>query len=277
MKHEEGRFPRPDGFSIYWHSWSPDDTPGAVMLLVHGHGEYSGRYPYHMQRLTADGIAVYALDQRGHGQSSGQQGHIDSIDDYRGDLSALKQLVEAKFPGIPLFLFGHSMGSVVVLDFALRDPGGLKGLITSGVGLEPKGVAPWCKIQIVKILSRIWPTKSLELNVEGKDLTRDPAEVLSYDNDPVIHHKISARWGDEMLKANKWIKAHPGDVQLPLFMQHGGADPVNLPSGSEDFIANVTYADAGLKIYPENLHNIHADLDKDKVLTDLADWIKARA
>jgi alpha-beta hydrolase superfamily lysophospholipase len=277
MKHEDGHFPGHGGTSLYWQSWSPDDTPGAVMLLVHGHGEYSGRYPYHVQRLTADGIAVYALDLRGHGQSPGQRGHIDSIGDYRGDLGAFKRLVEVKRPGIPLFLYGHSMGSVVVLDFALRDPGGLTGLITSGVGLEPKGVAPWWKVLMAKILSRIWPTKSLDLDVEGKDLTRDPAEILDYDNDPVIHHKISARWGDEMLKANKWIKARPGDVRLPLFMQHGGADPVNLPSGSQNFIASVTYADASLKIYPGNLHNIHADLDKGKVLTDLADWIKARA
>ena len=279
MKHEDGKFNGHDGLELYWQSWVPEEKATAALLLAHGHGEHSGRYSYSVQRLLADGIAVYALDHRGHGKSGGQRGHIDSMGDYRDDLGLFKSLVDAKSPDVPLFLYGHSMGSVIVLDYIMRNQGGFQGLITSGVGLEPGQVAPKWQVLMAKVLSIFWPTYSLNINVAGKDLSRDPAEINDYDNDPDVHHQGSARWAAEMLKANDWIRDNPAAVQLPLFMQHGGADKVNLPSGSTNFSADVskTNNDVSLKLYPGNLHVIHGDLDKAKVLTDLVDWIKARS
>ncbi len=277
MKQENGKFAGHDGISLFWQSWAPDDTAKSVLLLVHGHGEHGGRYPFMVNRLVAKGIAVFAYDQRGHGKSPGQRGHIDTFGDYRGDLAEFEKLVDLKNPGCPRFLFGHSMGSVVVLDYIMNGLGSFKGVITSGLGTEPKGVASKLKILFAKILSKIWPTFPTTLDVKAEDLTRDPVEIAEYKTDKLVHHKISVRWGAEMLKAVDWIKSNPARVQIPIFLQHGGADPLNLPSGSQDFEAKVTYPDKELKIYPDNLHDIHRDLDKDKVMTDRIDWIEARA
>lgn len=276
MQHDDGQFNGHDGTRLFWQSWLPDDPPEAVLLLVHGHGEHSGRYPYMVQRMVAAGIAVYAYDQRGHGVSPGQRGHIDSIEDYRGDLAAFETLVDSKAAGLPRFLFGHSMGSIVVLDYVMNGLGNFSGLNTSGLGTEPIGVASGLKIFISRILSKFWPTFPTTVDVEAEDLTRVPVELAEYKQDTLVHHKISVRWGAEMLEAIDWIKANPARMPLPIYLQHGDADPLNAHSGSVDFHANVTHPDKELKLYPDNLHDIHRDLDKDKVLTDRIDWIRAR-
>ncbi len=277
MKLEEGYFQGHNGFKLFWQSWSSQDKTTAALVLVHGYGEYSSRYSCFVDRLTAAGIAVFAFDHRGHGNSDGKYAHIDSFADYRGDVAAFKQLVESKVPDIPLFLYGHSMGSLIVLDFELRGPGGFKGVITSGAGFEPGGVAkPWL-VFLTKKLSKIWPTFPLPMKVEGNALSRDQVEIEDYDKDKKVRRWISARWGDEMLKAIQWIGAHAHDVQWPLLMLHGEADHVNFASGSQSFISKVKYPDASIKLYPDCLHDIHRDLDKEKVLTDLIDWINVRS
>lgn len=281
MKHEDGYFKAGPALSLYWQAWRPDDAESGVMVLVHGHGEHSGRYDYTVQRLVANGFSVFTYDQRGHGQSPDGRGemlraHIESMDDYLDDLTEFGKLVDLKAPGLPRFLFGHSMGSVIVLDFIMQGRGAYKGVITSGLGTEPKGVAPPWKILLSKILSKVWPTFKITLDVEAGDLTRDPAEIQEYEQDPLIHHTASARWGSEMLKAIERVKSSPGKVQIPIVLQHGGADPLNLPSGSSNFHDSLSHPDKGIELYPDNLHDIHRDLDKDRVLTHRIDWMKAR-
>nr|ABB79946.1 lysophospholipase [uncultured bacterium pES01019D12] len=244
-----------------------------MLVLAHGFSEHSGRYQYFAERLCAAGIAVIALDHRGHGKSPGRRGHINAMADYRGDIGAVINLAEIKWPGIPRVIFGHSMGSLIVLDYVLHHPRGLAGVITSGAGLEPAGIATPLTILAARTLSRIWPTFALPVKVKAADLTRDQQEIDCYNNDPMVHSNGTARWGSEMLKAIEWIKQRSGDLDLPILMMHGTSDNLNLASGSQNFIAGVSFPDKSLYLYPDCLHELHNDLEKEKVLTDLTDWI----
>ena len=276
MRHDQGEFQAYRGTQLFWQSWTTSDHPVCALILVHGFGEHSGRYRYAVERLCAANIAVFTFDLRGHGQSGGRRGHINSMAEYRGDVAAFMARVESQHQGLPTFIFGHSMGSLVVLDYVLRYPEGLAGTIISGCGLEPAGVATAPVVFLARTLSVIWPTFSLRLPVDATALTRDKSEVEAYNNDPLVHNTGSTRWANELLNAIDWIKKHPQNLQIPLLMVHGEADRVNLPSGSSNFISNVASADKKLMLYPDNFHELHNDLDKESVLRDVTRWLLDR-
>jgi alpha-beta hydrolase superfamily lysophospholipase len=274
MQYRQGEFEGSRGARLFWQSWSGGDNPKGVLVLVHGFGEHSGRYRYFVERLSAAGIAVFAFDLRGHGKSEGRRGHISSMTDFRGDLSVFLGIVEAELPGVPRFIFGHSMGSLLVLDYVLRHPHGLAGTIISGAGMEPAGVATPAVVFLARVLAAIWPVFPLRLTVDAAGLTRDRAEIEAYENDPLIHNASTARMARELLDAIGWIKSHASDLQTPILMLHGEADRVNLPSGSRNFISRVTIPDKQLILYPGGFHELHNDLDRERELTDLVCWLR---
>ncbi|MGB5354556.1 MAG: lysophospholipase [Woeseia sp.] len=262
------------GMLLFSRQWLPAASPPRLILVIaHGFSEHSGRYDWHARQLAASGVATFSWDHRGHGRSPGQRGHIDAMSDYRGDVAAQIARARGAYGNVPLFLLGHSMGSLIVLDYALRHPEALRGVATSGAGLEPAGIAKPLVVATARFFSRIWPRFPLKMQVDAEDLSTLPEEVAAYNNDPLVHKFGSARWGCELLDAIAWIKAHAGDLQVPLLMLHGADDRINLPRGSEEFVAAVGSADATLKRYPGCLHEVHNDAARDEWLHDLQAWM----
>jgi len=276
IRHIEGQLQVSGSTGLYWQSWTPPEKPIAVLILIHGFGEHSGRYPYFVERLCADNIAVFAFDLRGHGKTTGRRGHIQSINEFRDDVGAFVKNVRSELPGVPVFIFGHSMGSLVVLDYVLRHPEGLAGTIISGSGLEPAGVATAPVVFLARVLSVVWPVFPIRLPVDATGLSRIESEIERYNNDPLVHNISSARMANELLNAIDWIKTHPQDLQIPLLMVHGEADRVNLPSGSSNFFSAVSFPDKELVLYPGGFHELHNDLDKEKELGDIIRWLHDR-
>lgn len=276
IRHDEGDFRACRDTRLFWQSWTATDHPVGALILIHGFGEHSGRYSYLVDQLCAAKIKVFAFDLRGHGRSDGRRGHINSITDYRGDISAFMAQLDSRIPDIPKFIFGHSMGSLLVLDYVLRRPQGLAGTVISGAGLEPAGVATAPVVFLARMLSVIWPVFPLTLAVDSALLTRDKTEIENYNNDPLVHQTSTTRMANELLHTIDWIKDHPQNLQLPILMVHGEADSINLPSGSRSFISNVTFPDKTLLIYPDGFHELHNDLDREKVLSDFCSWLLDR-
>ena len=163
---------------LFRREWRPDASASAAVVLVHGFGEHSGRYENVGPALSARGIAVHAYDQRGHGRSAGRRGHIDAWADYHGDLEdTVGRIRAADATGTPVFLYGHSMGGLVVLEYALRKPERLAGLIVSAAPLRPGNVAGPLKVAMARVLSRLVPGFSLDLGLEAADLSRDTAHI----------------------------------------------------------------------------------------------------
>lgn len=277
MEHDEGSFAGSGGLELYHQWWRPDDQPRAALAIVHGFGEHSGRYQNVVDALVPRGYAVHGFDQRGYGRSQGQRGHIDAWSQFRGDVGAFLRAVGEQETAVPLFLMGHSMGGLIVLDYVLRHPEGLAGLIVSAPGLEPAGVArPWL-VRVAKLMTRVWPSLSLTVGLNAKAVSRDQAVVDAYRGDPLCHVKGSVRWGTESLAVIEWIKAHPGDLRIPILIAHGGADRLALPAGSQAFFDAVTFPDKELKVYPGGYHEPHNDLDHQRVLGDYASWLDERS
>ncbi|MBE9104638.1 alpha/beta hydrolase [Nostoc cf. edaphicum LEGE 07299] len=273
---KEGRFQGVGGLELYYQSWHPEGKVRAILVIVHGLGGHSDRYSNVIEHLIPKQYAVYALDLRGHGRSPGQRGYINAWSEFREDLGAFLQLIQTQNPGCPVFLLGHSLGAVIVLDYILRYPQQaslLQGAITLAPTLGKVGVSP-IRVLLGKMLSRVWPRFTLNTGIDTSTASRDPQVVAAIAQDTLRHTRAAARLATEFFATVDWINAHAGDWQLPLLILHGGADRVALPMGSDNFYQRVKYADKLRIEYPEAYHEIQRDLNYREVLADLEDWLE---
>ncbi len=273
MKHEEASYHGTGGLELYYQCWQPDVESRAIVVIVHGVAEHSGRFMNLVDPLTTGGYAVYSNDHRGHGHSPGQRVHINQWGEYREDLRAFLEEIGKLEPGKPIFLYGHSMGSIIVLDYILNYPEGLRGAIISGVALEPVALAKPYLVALAWVLSRIWPRFSMNLGMDTKALSRDPAVVKAYETDPLVSRRATVRWGIEAFNAVAWIKAHASEISLPILLLHGDADRLNLVQGSHNLYEAMTHADKTLIIYPGGYHELHNDIDHEQVVNDIKEWL----
>jgi alpha-beta hydrolase superfamily lysophospholipase len=177
--------------------------------------------------------------------------------------------------GRPIFLLGHSMGALVVLDFILRNPERLRGAIISGAPMKPVVDKPW-RVTLARLLSRILPRISFTVGLDKSALSRDSEVVKAYEEDPLVHGMATARWGTELFSTVEWVKAHADEVRIPILMVHGEADRLNLSEGTCSFYEKVTFPDKELQIYPGGYHEPHNDLDHERVTKDIQQWLERR-
>jgi alpha-beta hydrolase superfamily lysophospholipase len=275
MKNIQGNFRGVEGMELYFQAWLPEGNPRAVLTIVHGAGDHISRYERVVAPLVASGFACYGFDMRGYGRSGGRRGHIKAWSEYREDLRIFLNLVHSHLPGKPVFLFGFSLGALVALEFVLRDPHGLQGVILSGTPIEPAGVAGPLKIALARALSRFVPTFSIELVAAYDSVTRDPAVIEALHADALHHNRVTARWGTETMAIADWVRSRAAQLALPVLFIHGGSDPLNLPDGVQHYYEQVTFGDKEIRIYPESRHETHGDLDYARVVADLRAWMTA--
>jgi alpha-beta hydrolase superfamily lysophospholipase len=262
------------GTRLYCRSW-PLAAPLATLIALHGLGDHSGLYPMIGETLSARGIAVLTPDLRGNGHSPGPRGYIDAWRDLREDLGRLVERTRAEAPGRPLYLLGMSLGGLVVLDYALHHPDGLRGVIALSPPLGALGV-PAPLLALGRVLSRVWPRFSLETGMDLSGLSRDPAVVERVLADPLFHRRGTARLSTEVTRTITRVQSEAGRFAVPLLVQHGAADRMVPPEGSRRFIARVGHPDHQLIEYPGAYHALVADLDSERVLADLAGWVIER-
>ena len=271
--HDEGRFRTLDGLQLFWQRWAPDEEPRAVVVIVHGVCEHSGRYGNLVEPLVEDGYAVYAYDQRGHGLSPGPRVHIDRWAQYRDDLGIFLALVADWAPGLQVVLYGHSMGSLVVLDYVLAHPHGLAGLVVSGVALQPAGVGTAWQVAAARVLTHVTPRLALDLHIRPDALSRDPQAVVAALADPALTSRATVRWGTEGLATVATVRRRLDEIEIPLLVLHGGADPLNRPAGAQELVDSVASADTTLHVYPGVRHEPHNDLGHEAVAADVIEWL----
>lgn len=277
MVHVEERFAGVQGVSLYMQAWLPDEPARAHLAIVHGLAEHSGRYAHLVQRGVAERCGVWGFDLRGHGRSGGKPGHIASWSEYQQDLATFLGLVAERNPGTPRFVLGHSLGALIVLDFIESPRPALSGAILSGAPIEPAGVAQPHLVALARLLSRVWPTFTLNPGLTGSQLARDPAVAAAYQSDPLVHVVATTRWATECLAALRRVKAHPEQIRLPVLFVHGERDPINLASGTRAFFEQISFEDKELRVYPDSLHEPHNDLDARRVAGDMYTWMSAHA
>jgi alpha-beta hydrolase superfamily lysophospholipase len=275
MEHRENNFIGEKGLKIYYQSWLPEGKPKAILQIVHGFGEHSGRYSNIVNKLVPLGYAIYADDHRGHGKSEGTPNYIDSFDQYIEDEKKLYDIAHETHPNIPHFMLGHSMGSGIAQYFAKKYESLLDGLILSGAGNSVgEDVSGFVKL-MSKVISKLAPKMTVESKLDPNFLSHDEEVVKQYIEDPLVHHeKVTARLGKEMLVKFGHLNEIVEDLQLPLLVQCGSEDKAVL--GIEDLKEHYKMEDKTVKIYEGLYHEVYNESEdkRSKVLNDLVQWLE---
>jgi alpha-beta hydrolase superfamily lysophospholipase len=273
MNHEESRFPGAGKADLYAQSWQPEEKASAGLAVVHGFGEHSGRYGNVVRYFVPRGFAVFGFDLRGHGRSPGQRGFIRDWSDLRNDTQAFLADVRGHAPGLPLFLYGHSLGGLIVLDYALHRVDGLQGVIATGPLLGPPQIPP-ILLSLSKLLSRVWPTLSLGSGLDPTRISRDPEVVRAYVDDPLVHSKGTPRLGAETQRVAAWVQDHATEWKLPLLIVHGADDRLAPAVFSREFFEKVRADDKERIEVAGGFHEPHNDLGKDVVFAEIELWLR---
>ena len=261
--------------SLFRQVWRPVGPARAVVINVHGLGDHSGLYPTLVAHFRGRGIAVHAMDLRGNGRSGGQRAYVERWEEYREDLRRFVGLVREEERGHPLFLVGNSLGGLIVLDYVLHHPEGLRGVVAASPPLGRLGV-PAPLLALGRALSRVWPRFSVRTGMDLSGLARDPVVAQTVLADPLFHRLGTARLSTEVVAAIARVQAAAPAFPLPVLVLHGSADRMVPPDGSREFVARVGHPDRELREYAGAFHVLFADLDHERVLTDVERWIEAR-
>jgi alpha-beta hydrolase superfamily lysophospholipase len=262
-----------DDVEMVGEAWVPTGDSKASVVLVHGLGEHVGRYAHVGATLTEKGFGLYGFDLRGHGKSGGARGHIPSYDALMEDLNLFVHQVEQRHAGLPCFLYGHSLGGNIVLNFALRRNPDLRGVIATGPWLKLAFEPPAIQVALGRVMNRIAPGFTQGNNLNTKALSRDPAVVNAYENDPLVHDRITARHFVEMYEAGLWALDHAAEFPLPLLLMHGSDDQICSPIASQEFGKKVGDK-ATFKLWDGLYHEIHNEPEQVQVIGFMIAWLE---
>jgi alpha-beta hydrolase superfamily lysophospholipase len=272
LKHEEMQWLSNDGLQIFARKWEPEGEIKAVINLVHGIGEHSGRYQRWAEQLTGAGYAVMTFDLRGHGNSGGLRGHVSTFDHYADDVSLLLENTSKQFPGKPCFLYGISLGGIIVLYYLIQRQPQISGAIVTSVGLHSPIAEQKLKVFLARLLGSIWSSGSLPSGLEPDTICRDQKVVEAYLSDPLVHDRVSFGFGKSVLQAIEYVFDNVSRINLPLLLMHGTADQLAYPSGTQTIADSVT-CDCATKLFEGLSHELHNEPEKEEVFEYLREWL----
>ncbi len=262
-----------DGQNIFYRIWKTKNNPKGIVLLVHGLNSHSGYFQNLALRLIANDLDVYAMDLRGRGHSDGERFYIADYRDIIADINELLRIVSAQ-PPLPIFLFGHSAGSVFASVYAILYQDKLQGMISESIAFMLP--APRFALESIKALALLIPHARL-VKLKNADFSRDNLVVNAMTNDPLLaNEKQPAKTMQQLLRAADLLKKEISRITLPLLILHGKADRATRPEGSEYLMQHVSSIDRELKLYQDHYHDLLNDQDNEVVLQDIVNWLNQR-
>jgi alpha-beta hydrolase superfamily lysophospholipase len=240
--------------------------------LVHGHGEHVNRYHHVADVFTKAGYAMQGFDLRGHGQSAGQRGHTPNYESLMNDITDFIADAQKRYPGLPVFLYGHSMGGNQAINYVLRSPQGLKGVIATGPWLKLAFDPPAAQVMAAKVLNTIVSSFSLTSTLDQGSLSHDPEVVSKYATDPLVHDKISVRLYSGIYESGLWALEHAAELKIPLLLMHGSDDKITSAPASQEFAAKAGKL-VTLRIWDGLYHELHNEPEKAEVIQTMVDWL----
>lgn len=249
------------------------DPVKAIIILLHGMGEHSNRYvDFVIPKLLDNNFSVITYDQFGHGKTMGKRGHNPGFEEVLDCIDLISDKSITIFDDIPLFLYGHSMGGNVVINYALRREHKIKGVIASSPMLRLAFKAPKWKLFLGKIIQKIAPSMTMPSGLDPTAISRDSEEVKKYMEDPLIHNKISPNYSLTFFKTGEWAIKNAHKLKTPMLVIHGTGDQITDHRASEEFLNNSSKI-AVLKLLENGYHELHNDLEKEKFMETITNWI----
>ncbi len=279
MIEREHTFRNVNGFTIFYREWLPD-AGGAqgLALIVHGLGEHSGRYRHVAAALTAAGFHCFGIDQLGHGKSGGLRGFIPDLRLAVDDLRCLYEIATEHDTHKPVFLLGHSMGSLTCLEFTLRYPDRLSGIALSGVAINGEYTRPAWLVKLCLFAADYIPKLRLSPPGSPRDLSHDDEIVNEWWDDPLIDRGMwRVGTSAALLLASRRIRQSAPQLTLPILALHGSDDHLVPASGAFFLQQNVSSTDVSVKIYEGMRHELVNETCRDEVIQTLTDWMLARS
>jgi alpha-beta hydrolase superfamily lysophospholipase len=257
---------------LHFQEWKVD-WPRAVVCLVHGLGEHIGRYGHVAKFLAGRNFATLGFDHQGHGRSEGKRGHTDGLGSMLEDVDLLLAQATEKYPLVPVFLYGHSMGGNVALNYALSRKPSITGLIATAPWIQlPKLPSPFL-VFFGKLMNRIAPALTQANGLDTNELSNDPKVIEAYLKDPLVHDRISVRAGTSLLSGAEFLDKFEDSLTCPTLLMHGAIDQITSPKGTAAF-AKRTKGDLTWKEWPGMKHEIHNELQQNEVLAFLVEWME---
>jgi alpha-beta hydrolase superfamily lysophospholipase len=274
VKHRELQFPGCQDATLHGQAWLPERAPRAIIVVAHGLAEHGGRYATLANRLVEKGYAVYAIDHRGHGRSSGRRANIDKFDYLVSDLGTFIGRAQREHPDTPVILLGHSMGGAIALACALKHHRVLRALVLSAPALSAGQSVSALKLLIVKLLSAVSPNTGA-LKLPATAVSRDPAVVRAYESDPLVYHgAIPARTLAELIKAMQSLQQKAHELRIPVLIQHGTADSLVPLAATHPIYQHLGVAKSRtLLVYEGLYHEVYNEPERDRVIGDLEGWL----
>ena len=266
-----------DGVCLRGRRWETKEPASAVAVMAHGIVEHSGRYAELAESLNRAGIAVWAADTRGHGRSDGDRIWVEHFDRYAKDLVLVTQAARQSHPELPMFLLGHSMGTLIVLRTVPLLSETPAGVILSAPPIEVAATLfPWMK-KLAALGSRWFPRLRL-VRLGSSRLSRDPEVVRQFRADPLVfHNRIPTRTGAEVLRVSEVVRGQASQFTLPLLILQGTEDVVVSPAATEAFYQAAGSSDKTLNLFPDAYHDLPREPEKDEIAAEIAAWIGARS
>lgn len=261
-----------DNLQLQGAYFSPQGEIKAVIVLIHGMGEHLGRYKHVVDFFMSLGYAVVGMDYRGHGNSQGKKGHSPAFQQLMDDTDLLVKNAHALFPGLPLIIYGHSLGGNIAANFVLRRQPVLKGLLITAPYFKLAFEPPSWKVAMSKIMAKILPALTLPTGLELAALSRDQLVVDAYKNDPLVHDKISAAFFTQVHTAGLYPIAHAAELKTKTLAMHGLADRITAHQGTIIFAQN-NPSMIELKLWDGFYHEIHNEKEKQQVFNHIAGWL----
>ncbi len=253
---------------------SPGEKLRAVIILVHGHGEHIQRYIYWAELFNRENIGFTGVDLPGHGRSEGKRGHIKNFSLFHEMIDILINECIKTFPGVPIFLYGHSLGGVIVLDYLLKKNPKIKGSIVTAPTLRLAFEPSKAKLVLASIMKNISPGLTQLTGLPVDYLSHDRTVVENYKNDPLVHGKMSVSLFNGFMSAADYSLSHASELKIPLLLIHARDDKICSLEGSRIFASKTAMAQ--IKIWDGAYHELHNEPFKDEVFAYLLNWLNSK-
>ena len=259
-------------YQIFSQIWEPENPAKGIIILVHGLGEHSDRYCTHFAHYFSNkGYSILTFDLPGHGKSSGKKGHIKEYDDFDELISAGISYVRDKYPTLPIFVYGHSLGGLIALEYSIQVKPNINGVIASAPVLDVYEPIHPVKLLLAKIMNTVFPSFSLDSGLNRNMLSRDKSVIERYNADPLIHGRSSARMGMYIVEKGEFVRNNASKVSVPTLIMVGSAEGIVSKKSIHDFCEQSEICSE--KIWNGLYHELHNEPEYLSVLEFTSEWI----
>ena len=273
MKHLDGYIKDLKGNDIYYQCWLPDLDPEAILLVIHGYAEHSGRYDKLADHFVSLNYGVYALDHIGHGKSAGYRVYVHKFQDFVDTLKIYCNMIINWHPNKPIYVIGHSMGGLISTALLIDYQKKLAGAILTSPCIKTFDEFTYMKIAVLEVLSTLLPKIKIA-KIKAEFISRDPKVVQAYNDDPLVNKgKITARLASELRKTMNYIIEHANKITIPILIMQGRDDKIVDPVGSQILYDIINSDDKTIKLYDHLFHEILNEPEHKRIMNNIKIWL----